>query len=79
MSQSELSRVVQFLQVNITFFLRRVLHLIFDTHAISMADLIVTVILLTDTDSLVHGLKGCCRIKAFKIEGNPVHEDPDCR
>ncbi|CAH3023297.1 unnamed protein product [Porites evermanni] len=35
--------------------------------------------LISDTDSLIPGLQGCKRLKTLKIEGNPVHEDPDCR
>ena len=34
--------------------------------------------MFSDTDSLIPGLQGCKRLKTLKIEGNPVHEDPDC-
>ncbi|XP_078345883.1 leucine-rich repeat- and IQ domain-containing protein 1-like isoform X2 [Oculina patagonica] len=34
--------------------------------------------LISDIDGLVPGLQGCNRLKTLKIEGNPVHEDPNC-
>ena len=44
-----------------------------------LENLMATLYMFSDTDSLVAGLQGCSRLKTLKIEGNPVHEDPDCR
>ena len=51
-------------------------HYLTPTHA---RKLTVRIFLFSDTNSLIPGLQGCCRLKTLTIEGNPVHEDPDCR
>nr|XP_058949966.1 leucine-rich repeat and IQ domain-containing protein 1-like [Pocillopora verrucosa] len=35
--------------------------------------------LISDTDSLLHGLQNCHRIRTLKAAENPVYEDPNCR